>query len=74
MNTMVTVHIREVAEARGIKTAYQLQKALQISPTGAAKLWKGEFELIGLVTIDKLCRVLKCQPGKLIRYAVDEGQ
>jgi len=71
---MVTVHIREVAEQRGITTAYQLQKALGISPTGASKLWKGNFEQIGLVTIDKLCRVLKCQPGRLIKYAADVEQ
>lgn len=69
---MVTVHVREVAEQRGFRNAHQLQVALDVSPTAAAKLWKGDFELIGLVTIDKLCRVLKCQPGKLIRYAADE--
>ncbi len=53
-------------------TAYQLQKALDISPTVAARLWKGEFDMIGVVTLDKLCRVLRCQPNKFLRYVPDE--
>ena len=65
---MINKHIREVAEKRGIKNAFGLQKALEISPTVASKLWKGDFEMIGLGTLDKLCRVLKCQPGKLLTY------
>ena len=68
---MITVHISEVARQRGITTAYQLQKALDISPTVAARLWKSEFDMIGLGTLDKLCRVLRCQPGKFLRYEPD---
>jgi DNA-binding Xre family transcriptional regulator len=68
---MMTVNISEVARQRGITTAYQLQKALDISPTVAARLWKGEFDMIGLVTLDKLCRVLRCQPSKLLRHVPD---
>jgi DNA-binding Xre family transcriptional regulator len=65
---MITKHVREVAERRGIKNAYGLQLALKVSPTAAAKLWKGEFEMIGLGTLDTLCRVLRCKPSDLLRY------
>ncbi len=68
---MITKHIREVAEKRGIKNAHGLQKALEVSPTAAAKLWKGDFEMIGLVTLDKLCRVLRCKPADLLKYEPD---
>ena len=68
---MISVHISEAARQKGITTAYQLQKALDISPTVAARLWKGEFDMIGLVTLNKLCRVLRCQPSKLLRYVPD---
>jgi len=68
---MITRHIREVAEKRGIKNAHGLQLALEISPTAAAKLWKGEFEMIGIVTLDKLCRALRCKPGDLLKYESD---
>jgi DNA-binding Xre family transcriptional regulator len=65
---MITKHIREVAEKRGIKNAHGLQIALKVSPTAAAKLWKGNFEMIGLGTLDKLCLVLRCKPGDLLKY------
>jgi Predicted transcriptional regulator len=68
---MITRHIREVAERRGIKNAHGLQLALEVSPTAAAKLWKGEFEMIGIGTLDKLCRVLRCKLGDLLKYEPD---
>lgn len=71
LRLMITKHIREVAEKRGIKNAHGLQTALDISPTAAAKLWKAEFEMIGLGTLDKLCRVLRCKPSDLLKYEPD---
>ncbi|MDT7542794.1 MAG: Cro/C1-type DNA-binding domain [Acidobacteriota bacterium] len=68
---MITKHVREVAERRGIKNAHGLQLALEVSPTAAAKLWKGKFEMIGLGTLDKLCRVLRCKPSDLLKYEPD---
>ena len=68
---MITKHVREMAEKRGYTTAYQLRKALGVSPTAATKLWSGEFEMIGLGTLDKLCEVLRCQPDKIFRYMPD---
>ena len=65
---MIEVKIREVAEARGITTAYQLQKALEVVPSVAARLWRGEISKIGLDTLDNLCRVLKSRPDKLLAY------
>jgi DNA-binding Xre family transcriptional regulator len=63
---MIKTHVREIAEKRGIETAYQLQKALSISPSVAAKLWSDDFENISRTSLDRLCKVLKVQPGKLI--------
>ena len=68
---MITKHVKEIAEQRGIKNAHGLQLAIEVSPTAAAKLWKGEFEMIGLRTLDKLCRVLRCKPADLLRYKPD---
>jgi DNA-binding Xre family transcriptional regulator len=69
---MIEVKIKERAEGRGITTAYQLQKALEVQPSVAARLFKGEFTKIDLGTLDKLCRVLKCQPDKLLKYEPTE--
>lgn len=69
---MIEVKIKEVCEARGITTAYQLQKALNVQPSVAARLFKGEFTKIDLKTLDRLCTVLRCQPHKLLHHAPDE--
>ncbi len=69
---MIKVQIQQMAIKRGIPNAYQLQKALGISPSLAARLWRGDFTQIGLVTLDRLCAVLKCQADKLLKYEPDE--
>jgi hypothetical protein len=33
-----------------------------------AKLWSDDFELISRTSLDRMCRILKVQPGKLITY------
>ena len=66
---MIEVTIRVRAEKCGIENAYQLQKAMNVSPTLAARLWGGDFDMIGVkTTLDRLCRILRCQPDKLFRY------
>ncbi len=58
---MVTLRIREAAEERGITTAYQLQKAMDVQPGMAARLWRGELKMIGLDTLDRLCDAIGCE-------------
>lgn len=69
-----TLRIREVAEARGVTSSYQLMKLMGIPPGHAAKLWKGEMRMIGLDTIDSLCIVLQCRPGELFDYVSGEAK
>jgi len=65
---MITVTIREQAEKRGITTAYQLQKAANVQPSVAAKWFKNELKMIGVESLDTLCRVLRCKPNDLFKY------
>lgn len=69
---MIKTHVREMAEKRGIKTAYQLQKALEISPSVAARLWRDDFELISRSSLDRLCKLLRCFPSRLITFEIDK--
>jgi len=62
----VELRIREAAEARGIKTAYQLQKRMNVPPGTAARLWRGDMRMVGLDTIDALCEAIGCEPADLI--------
>jgi DNA-binding Xre family transcriptional regulator len=63
---MIKTHVQEIARKRGLTTAYQLQKALNISPSVAAKLWSDDFELISRTSLERLCDVLKTTPADLI--------
>jgi DNA-binding Xre family transcriptional regulator len=71
---MITSHIEEVAKAKGILNAHQLALAMGVSDNLAARVWSGDFERIDKATLNKLCRVLKCQPGKLLKYQPDEDE
>lgn len=55
---MLKVKIKEVAESRGVKTAYQLQKKVNLVPSVAARLWNNDFKQISVKTLDKLCTAL----------------
>jgi DNA-binding Xre family transcriptional regulator len=68
---MIEIMIKERAAKYGIANAHQLQKAMDISPTIAARLWREDFKKIGMDTLDGLCRVLRCQPDKLLKYVPD---
>jgi DNA-binding Xre family transcriptional regulator len=63
---MVKLQIREVAARRGITNAYQLQKAMNLLPGTAARLWRADMKMIGLDTVDALCAALECEPADLI--------
>lgn len=69
---MITVTIREQAEKRGITTAYQLQKAANVQPSVAAKWFRNELKMVGMDSLNTLCRVLRCKPNDLFRYEADE--
>lgn len=62
---MIETRIKELAEAKGITTAYQLQKAAGLSPSMAARLFRDDVEMIALRTIECLCGAFECKPGDL---------
>lgn len=59
------IRIREVAQSRGLKTAYQLQRRADLAPSTAARLYKNSVSLITLETLEKLCDALDCDAGEL---------
>ncbi|OLE53292.1 MAG: hypothetical protein AUG51_13825 [Acidobacteria bacterium 13_1_20CM_3_53_8] len=63
--------MQEIANKRGITTAYQLQKALNISPSVAAKIYSDDFEMISRKSLDRLCKILDTTPAELITYIAD---
>lgn len=74
MYGMITTRIKEMAEKRGITTAYQLQKATDLPPSMAARLFRDEVDMIALRTLDRLCTALKCKPNDLLKYEPNAGE
>lgn len=69
MLNVIKIRIREVAESKGIKTAYQLQKLTGVQATVAAKWFKNDLKLIGIESLDLLCRKLECEPNDLLELS-----
>ncbi len=65
---MIKIKIAELAKKHDVTSAYQLQNFLNISPSIASRLWKGDFEKIGINTINKLCNRFDCQPSDFMEY------
>ncbi len=74
MQSMITLKIAEMAQRRGITSAYQLQIKMEIPPAMAAKLWKGQLKMIGLGTLNRLCKVLNCKPQHILHYEPDADE
>ena len=63
--------VRETAEERGVKTAYQLQKKAGIAPSTAYRFFNNKATQLTIETLEKICSALDCNPGDLI---VRDGQ
>lgn len=68
---MITSHVREVAEKRGIRNAHQLAQKAKVPANLAVRVWNDDFERVDRSTLNKLCSALKCQPGMLLKFAED---
>jgi DNA-binding Xre family transcriptional regulator len=63
---VIKVRIREVAEAKGITTGYQLQKFLNVQPAVAYKWFNNKVKMIDIESLDLLCRKLGCEVQDLL--------
>jgi excisionase family DNA binding protein len=71
---MIKIKIADIARTKGHSNAYALQRALDISPTMASRLWKGTFKQIATETINRLCELLDCEPSDLIVFSSDKSK
>ncbi len=67
----ILLNIKEVAEKKGIDTAYKLQKKAGLSPSTAYRLFNNNAPHINLKTLEKICFALDCKPGDL--FVVDKS-
>lgn len=70
---MVEIRIKERCKARGITTAYQLQKAAQLAPSTASRLFNNDVTKVTIDTLGKLCDALDCDAGVLFPRAKEKN-
>ena len=66
-NIMIEIRIDELLGNRG-RTFYWLANEAGISHTTLWRLKKGKALGMNFETLDKMCQVLKCQPGDLLSH------
>lgn len=71
---MIKIKIAELATKHNVTSAYQLQNRLQVSPSVASRLFKGDIDKIGINTINKICFAFECQPNDFIEYVSKRGE
>lgn len=64
---MITIALDTIATARGLKMA-QLQRQSGLDMGLVRRYWRNETTSIDLRALDKLCALLDCQPGDLIKW------
>jgi putative transcriptional regulator len=62
---MIEIRINELLGTRG-RSFYWLAKETGISHTTLSRLKKGKALGINFETLEKMCEVLKCQPGDVL--------
>jgi DNA-binding Xre family transcriptional regulator len=68
---MIEIRIRERCELRNITTAYQLQKAANLTPPTAYRAFNNKIKQVTMETLDKLCTALDCQPHMIFHHVRD---
>jgi len=65
---IIEIRVDEILAAQG-RTFYWLAKQTGISHTTLWRLKKGKAFGMNLVTLEKMCRALECQPGDILKLA-----
>jgi excisionase family DNA binding protein len=70
---MIESKIKEIAASKGIRSSYGLQKALDIAPSNALRLWEGKVTRFSVEILDKLCERFGVGVGDLLVYRQGEN-
>lgn len=69
---MIQVELNVMMAKRNMTTG-RLAKLVGITPANISILKNNKAKAIRFSTLAKICEVLDCQPGDLIRYVADES-
>lgn len=68
---MIEIRVDELLAERG-RTFYWLAKETGISHSTLWRLKKGKSVGINFATLERICQMLSCQPGDVLKLASDE--
>ena len=68
---LIEIRVDELLEERG-RTFYWLAKETGISHSTLWRLKKGRSVGINFATLERICRMLSCQPGDVLRLASEK--
>ncbi|WP_203640321.1 helix-turn-helix domain-containing protein [Levilactobacillus andaensis] len=68
---MIKLTLNVVMAQRNI-SSNDLAEQVGITPTNLSILKTGKARAIRFSTLERLCAVLACQPGEILRYVPDE--
>ena len=63
----------DVMMAKRKISSNDLSEKIGITPTNLSILKTGKAKAIRFSTLNKICEVLKCQPGDILEYTDEEG-
>lgn len=63
---MIVMRLKEIAEQRNLN-AHQISMQTGISYPTISKYWKNQATSYDRSVLDKLCALLACEPGDLLR-------
>ena len=69
--TLIEIRVDELLEERG-HTFYWLAKETGISHSTLWRLKKGKSVGINFATLERICQMLSCQPGDMLRLASEK--
>ena len=64
----------DVMLAKRKMSVTELSEKLEITMANVSNLKNGKAKAVKIETINKLCKVLECQPGDLFAYEEDEEE
>ena len=64
----------DVMMAKRKISSNELAKRIDITPANLSILKTGKAKAVRFSTLDKLCEVLKCQPGDILEWREEEGE
>lgn len=66
--------VQELARTHGIASAEELRRRAGINKNTASAIWNDRSVRADLLTIEKICRTLECQPGDLMELTEEDSQ